>query len=721
MIWFASQEKGHVTRQNRSTTIWFGMLAAAAMGMLGVQLAVHLQAQALTAPSFTPAQVTAGQATYRQSCASCHGANLDDGEFAPPIRGAEFRQAWFGRSADILFEKIESMPPTAPGSLGAQRYSEVMAYVLSQNALAAADKPLPTDVAALKSILLPGFAGGPSGGLSGGVTIPAGPNRANPLDRYTPVTDAVLANPAAGEWPSWRRGYDGQGFSPLKQITKQNVGDLRLAWSWSLPNGPNEGTPLFHDGVLFAHAFGDKVQALDAATGDLLWQYNRRLPMGVNPTVKRAIALYGDKVFTGTSDVHVVALDAKTGKVVWDSPVASQKDGYGLTGGVTVAKGKVIASTTGRSGGGNFIVAFDANTGKEVWRFNTIPKESEPGGQSWNGVPYEKRAGGSVWTPGSYDPATNLLYFGIAQTYDTGPYRNAITQPGVTNDLLYTDSTVAINPDTGKLVWHFQHQPNDQWDYDWAFGRVLLKVPGNTKTLVGTGGKQAIFDFVEADSGKYAFSFDLGVQDVVIGIDPKTGAKQINPRLIPGSGDTITTCPHAGGAKSWLPESFNPDSKIMFITLVEACMDLTPVAPGGRGSLSTGVRWTLRPRADSDGKYGRLEAFNVETKKSLWKMRQRAPMATGVLATAGGVVFAGGLDRVIAAYDDANGNELWRARLNDVPNSAPISYQVNGRQYIAVTVGNGGAQAATFPALVPEIKNPPDRGASLWVFELPRR
>ena len=190
----------------------------------------------------------------------------------------------------------------------------------------------------------------------------------SPLDKYTPVTDALLSNPPAGEWLTWRRGYDGAGFSPLKQITKQNVGDLRTAWSWSLPNGSNEGTPLFHDGVLFVHAFGDKVQALDAATGDLLWQYSRRLPMGVNPTVKRAIAIYGDKVYTGTSDVHVVALDAKTGRVVWDKAVADPKAGFGLTGGVMVAKGKVIAGTTGRGPGGNYIVAFDANTGQEIGR-----------------------------------------------------------------------------------------------------------------------------------------------------------------------------------------------------------------------------------------------------------------------------------------------------------------------------------------------------------------
>lgn len=696
----------------------FGIVIAGSGLAIAYQVGGRLKAQPLVAPSFTAAQQTAGQADYAQTCASCHGVNMDDGTFAPPLKGVEFRGIWFGKPADALFTKIETMPPAAPGSLGASKHVELLAYVMSQNQLAAGDKPLPSDPNQLKTMLLPGFAGGPSGGLSAGVNLPTPPVRANPLDTYTPVTEAMLQNPSAGDWLTWRRGYDGQGFSPLLQITRQNVGDLRAAWSWSLPNGPNEGTPLFHDGVLFVHAFGDKVQTLDAVTGDLLWQYSRRLPMGVNPGVKRSIAIYGDKVYTGTTDAHIVALDVKSGRVVWDKAIADPKGGFALSGGVTIARGKVIASTTGRAGGGNVIVALDANTGAEAWRFNTIPKENEPGGNTWNGVPYNMRNGGSVWVPGSYDPSTGLVYFGVAQTYDTGPYRNRA--PNQNNDLLYTDSTIALNPDTGRLVWHFQHQPNDQWDYDWAFGRVLLKGP-NGKTLVGTGGKQAIFDFMEADSGKYAFSFDLGVQDVVTAIDPVTGAKEINPRLIPGGGDTITTCPHAGGAKSWIPESYNPETRVMFVPLVEACMDLTPVAPGGRGSLSTGVRWTLRPRPDSDGKYGRVQAVNVETKKTIWMMRQRAPQTSGVLATAGGVVFAGSLDRVFAAYDDTNGRELWRVRLNDVPNSAPITYMVNGRQFVAVVVGNGGAQAATFPALVPEIRNPPDRSAAIWVFELPNR
>ena len=674
-------------------------------------------AQSLAAPTFTAAQQNAGQSIYRENCASCHGANLDDGEFGPPLKGADFRSAWFGRSADVLFEKIETMPPAAPGSLGSDRHAALLAYLMSQNQLIASQKPLPTEVEQLRGMLLPGATGGPSGGLSPNAVLPATPRVTSPLAKYTPVTDAMLQNPPPGEWPAWRRGDDGQGFSPLKQINRQNVGTLRSAWSWALPNGPNESTPLFHDGVLFVHAYGDKLQALDAATGDLLWQYSRRLPAGVAPSVKRAIAIYGSNVYLGTSDVHVVALDARTGRVVWDTAIADQKQGYGLTGGVTVAKGKIIASTTGRAPGGNFIVALDAQTGKEAWRFGTIPRDGEFGGNTWNNVPHEKRNGGSVWVPGSYDSVTGLLYIGVGQTYDTGPYRDPA--PGANGDLLFTDSTLAIDPDTGMLKWHYQHLSNDQWDYDWAFTRMLIRLTPTGSLLVGTGGKQAVYDYVDAKQGEYAFSFDLGVQNVITAIHPKTGAKQIDTNLVPGNDRTVTTCPHAGGSKSWLPDSYNPDTHVLFVSLVEACMDLLPVGPGGRGSLSTGVRWALRPRPDSDGKYGRVQAINVETRKTVWTARQRAPMSSGVLATAGDVVFAGALDRGFSAYDAATGRELWHTRLNDVPSSAPITYLVNGRQYVALVTGNGGAQANTFGALVPEIRNPPDRGATLWVFELP--
>lgn len=694
--------------------------------------ALHAQAPAPTdtkpaSPLFTSDQAAAGNPAYAQNCASCHGVNLDDGEFAPPLRSASFIGKYAGKPAADLFTYTSSkMPPGNPGSLGGLVYAQILAYILQQNGLPTGKTQLASNAAALASIKIPGTPGrggpaGPGGGLGAGIKLPPAPKKtANPIDKITPVTDAMLQDPPTGEWLTWRRGFDDQGFSPLKQITKANVSNLRIAWTWALSPGANEATPLVHDGVMFLHSPGDKIEALDAATGDLLWQYARQLPPGVNASAKRNISIYGDKIYMGTSDIHVVALDVKTGRVVWDEALAAET-GFNLTGGPLVAKGKVMIGTGGRVPGKNYIVALDAQTGKFAWRFNTIAQPGEPGGETWNGHTAEERNGASVWVAGSYDTALNLAFFGVAQTYDTALLaKPANNKPGATNEGLYTDCTLAINPDTGKLVWYYQHQPNDQWDFDWVFERQVVRMPvnGAVRPVIMTAGKDAIYDVIDAETGKWIYSKDLGLQNVISSIDPVSGKKNVDPKSLPGDGKAHMVCPHAGGAKSWLPSSWNPDTKILYIPLVESCMDLTPVTDGSRGSLSTGVRWTLRPRPDSDGNYGRVEAVNMLTREVLWTERHRAPVSSGTLATAGGVVFNGDIDRFFRAYDDQTGKLLWETRLSDVPSNAPIAYTVNGKQYIAIGVGNGGAQAMTFPSLVPEIKNL-DRAPAVWVFQLP--
>ncbi len=699
-------------------------IPGSALVIMGTVIALRGQAQ-----TFTAAQAAEGQSAYAQNCAGCHGVNLDDGEFAPPIKGTAFSEQWGGKAPGELLNYISAkMPPSNAGGLGDAAYLQITAFILQSNGVSLTAKNLPGAApGAVKNKPSEPASNSPGGGLSPYASLIPAPPKSNPLYKITPVTDAELANPPAGDWLTWRRTYDDSGFSPLKQINRSNVAELRSKWTWSLPPGANEATPLVHDGVIFVHSYADHVQALDATTGDLLWQYTRQIPKGAFflSMVKRDIAIYGNHLLVGTSDMHVVALDVKTGEVAWDHEILdpAKNPEMMLTGGPLVAKGKVIVGTVGRSKGGNIIVALDVATGKEAWRFYTIARPGEPNGNSWNGLPLEKRNGASVWTPGSYDPALNLVFFGVAQTYDTGPLVHPSTEPGVNNDGLYTDTTLAFDPDTGKLVWYFQHVPNDQWDLDWAFERQLINLPvqGGTKRVVVTAGKEAIYDVLDAATGKYDFSMDLGLQNVVTSIDPVTGAKTINHQVVIGDGETKTVCPHAGGAKSWIPGSLNPETKILYVPLVESCMDLIPVGPGERGALSSGLRFTIRPRLDGDGKYGRFEAINLETRKVVWTDRQRAPQTTGALDTAGGIVFDGSLDRYIRAYDDSNGKVLWETRLNDVPSSCPITYSVNGKQYVAVVVGNGGAHAITWPVLVPEIQNPPGGGAQLWVFELPEK
>jgi alcohol dehydrogenase (cytochrome c) len=265
--------------------------------------------------------------------------------------------------------------------------------------------------------------------------------------------------------------------------------------------------------------------------------------------------------------------------------------------------------------------------------------------------------------------------------------------------------------------------PNDQWDFDWAFERQLLTLPvnGRDRRVLLTSGKEALYDALDLDGGKYLFSIDLGLQNIIKGIDAKTGAKQIDPALVPSREKAIVVCPHAGGAKSWIPASINPASRTLFVPVVESCMDLTPVPQDQRGALSTGVKFSIRPRLDSDGRFGRIQAIDLVTHQTKWTARERAPQTSGVLATAGGLVFAGALDRYFTAYDDANGNVLWRSRLSDVPSAAPISYAVNGRQYVAMVVGYGSAQSITFPMLTPEIDLPIVRSSTVYVFALPER
>ena len=681
-----------------------------------------VSAQSPTRLSFTEDQAEQGSADYAERCASCHGDNLDDGEVAPPLKGVDFRERWRAESPETLFLLTsDTMPQDQPGALDDATYAALLAYIYQENGSAPGADALPDDPDLLASMSPPRWSRGQGGGLAPGATLPPYPVPSNPLDSLSPVTDAMLENVAPEDWLLWRRTYDAYGFSPLAQIDRDNVDDLRVAWSWSLPPGPNESTPIVHDGVLFIYGYGDEVQALDAATGDLLWQYSHRLPRGTAPSVKRGMSLYGERLYVPTSDAHIVALEARTGRVVWDTPVVEGDEGYRMTGGTLVARGKVMVGTTGRAGGGNYIVALDAETGEVAWRFATIAQPGEPFGNSWNALPVDERNGGSVWIPGSYDPVNNLAFFAPGNTYDTGPLRDLVSQPGVTNDALYLDATLALNPDTGELVWHFQHQANGQWDLDWAFERqiIQLTVNGELKRLVVTTGKQAIFDLLEADTGKYVSSIDLGLQNLVTAIDPVTGAKTTDPTLLPGDGETKMVCPHVSGGRGWMPTSYDASSKVVYVPMVEACMDLVPVPDGERGSLSSGVRWTVRPRPESDGNYGRLEAVNLETGETTWIARQRAPQTTGTLVTAGGLVFAGSLDRRVAAYDANTGDQLWQTRLNEVPSSAPISYAAGGKQYIAMVVGSGGYQSGSYNVMVLEIRNPPDRGAALWVFELP--
>ena len=679
----------------------------------------HAQQQSQQVASYTLAQAAAGEAAYQQQCVACHGDNLEGFELAPSLSGDFFTRRWGGKAVAELAAELRRMPPEQVDGLDDRVYSNILAYLLQQNGAEAGDNPLPSEVAAMNEILIPAQAirrqRSPRQRLAYLSNGPILPN--SRLDDLRPVSNEMLLNPPADDWLVWRRTHANLGHSPLDQINKGNVSDLRMAWNWALPPGANMMTPLVHDGVLFAYSAGDIVQAIDASSGDLLWSFQRELDSDKPLNSKKGVAIYQDKIIVPTSDIHLLALEARTGKLVWDHKIdTGDEQDHWMKAAPMVVNGKAIIGLTGQLAiaGGNFIVAIDLETGAEAWRFYTVARPNEPGGNSWNGMPVMERTGGSVWVPGSYDPELNLVYFGPAPTYDTDALRVPLTLPGITTDALYTNSTIALDADTGELVWHFQHVRNDQLDHDWAFERQIISLPvnGQMRKAVVTGGKEAIFEALDAATGEYLFSIDMDMQNVFSEIDPRNGDKTPYPDAIPEPGQVLQglsldgICPKALGARNMQSTSYNPNTGILYIPLQDTCIER-----------STGQRWQKYPNSDEEGLWGLVKAVNLETREEVWTRRQFAPPASGHLTTDSGLLFRGTVDRWFQAIDQDSGEVLWQQRLDNSPSSYPITYRVDGKQYVAVAT-NSGSYHANGMERIAGITNPPS-GASLWVFALP--
>jgi len=518
------------------------------------------------APAFTAVQASRGKAAYDMNCARCHGADLNGSGGGASLVDGAFRQQWQDLTPAGLYAYVAGqMPLNAPGSLDPQLYTDIAAYIFEANGFH-------SGTVAFAPSANPGQAP-----LFGPIKKDARyqaqmSHQQAQLAALTPVTDASLRDPPAADWLLWRRTYAGRGFSPLSQISRQNAAGLRLMWSWTLPRNANEFTPLVHDGVIFIKSAGT-VEALDGSSGELLWRYTRQyapwMQEGRTEIVKN-LAAYGHLLYVPFLDGHLLALDMRSGALVWDHPLVTAAEAArrmpGIMdspdaqhflmvadGGPLVADGEVIIGMAGCSNdyqGGCFIVGLNAQTGHEDWRFNTVARPGQPGGDSWNGAPVEHRFGGSVWLSGSFDPQLHLVYFGIGQTYKTSTLLPR--RAGANNDALYTDSTVALDAKTGKLVWYYQHFPSDVWDLDWAFEQTLVDLPwqGQMRKMVVTAGKIGIFDALDRATGRYLFSRDLGLQNIVTSIDPLTGRKHIDadflPRGAPSRGQFGSgVCPYA--------------------------------------------------------------------------------------------------------------------------------------------------------------------------------
>jgi quinohemoprotein ethanol dehydrogenase len=557
------------------------------------------------------------------------------------------------------------------------------------------------------------------------------------------VTDAMIAAAPEGEWLTYGGDYAEQRFSPLTQISDQNVGQLGLAWSADLDTARGqEATPLMHDGVLYITTAWSHVKAYDAKTGALKWAYDPKVPREklvevCCDAVNRGVALYGDKVYVGTLDGRLVALEQKTGKVVWDKLTIPEGSQMAITGAPRIVKGRVLIGSAGSEYfTRGYLAAFDAQTGDELWRFYTVPgdpakkqegKHLEAAAKTWNGEWWKLGGGGTVWDSITYDPVTNLVYFGTANAEPWNPkYRNT---EGA-GDSLYTASIVAVNPETGEYAWHFQETPEDRWDFDSNQQITVadLTVGGAKRRVVMHAPKNGFFYVLDAKTGEFISGkpFVEGI-NWAKGLDPKTGKPDVNPEAkYELTGKPFVGVPGAVGAHSWTPMSYSPATGLVYIPTNNTPQyyahdpDWKPGTTGfqlGIDVSGVDVPADKAARAAIKGAMtGALVAFDPVAGKVRWSVPQATPTNGGTLSTAGNLVFQGTALGQFQAYSADSGKQLWSFEAQSGILAAPMTYLIGGEQYVAVLVGWGGVWDVSAGALVTSKLTP--NISRLMVFKL---
>ncbi len=543
---------------------------------------------------------------------------------------------------------------------------------------------------------------------------------------YSPVTSARLANPEPENWLMYRRTYDSHGYSPLKEITSRNVKKLKPLWSFS--TGLREGhqsPPVVNGGFMFITTPHNHLLALNAESGEMLWRYIRELPedqVQMHPT-NRGVGLYGDLVFMATVDCYVVALDATTGEVVWETEVEDYTNGYYMTLAPLVADGNVMVGVSGGEFGiRGFVMALDAKTGKLAWKTYTIPAPGEPGSSSWPGDSW-KTGGVPVWITGSYDVATGLSYWG---TGNGGPWMGD-TRGG---DNLYATSVMALDVKTGEIRGHHQYHWNDSWDWDEVSAPLLIDFKRDGETISGMihPARNGYLWFLERQSNGIGFvdAKPYVKQDVFTSIDPKTGRPSYDETKKPGTGKGATFCPSHWGGKDWPPAAFSPKTRLLYIPAndnVCAYMIGEDVEyRQGREFIGTDWQASNLVLADEASDYiGELQAWNVDTGTKVWSQKFKSQNWGPVLATAGNLVFMGGTnDRKFRAFNAKTGKLLWEQRTNSGITGVPSTYEVGGKQYVAVLSGWGvdaEREQASFAEIGKQFPRVP-QGGVLWVFGL---
>jgi alcohol dehydrogenase (cytochrome c) len=545
------------------------------------------------------------------------------------------------------------------------------------------------------------------------------------LAKYTPVTAERLKNPEDNNWLLFRRTYEGWGYSPLSQITPANVGNLQLVWSFA--TGQVEGhqaPPIVNNGVMFVATPGNQVLAIEAKTGALLWRYKRAVPedmTNLHPT-SRGVGLLGDRLYFASADAQLVALDVKTGKEIWVSKVADYRQGYYMSLMPLVADGKVMLGTSGGElGVRGFVAAYDADTGKEAWRTYMVPSPGQPGSETWPQGEQWKTGGGSIWVPATYDAETNLAFWG---TGNGGPWMGD-QRPG---DNLYTSSVVALDGKTGAIKGHFQYHQNDSWDWDEVSPPILVpyKFEGrDVKGLVDVA-RDGFLWRLERTDGKINFvaGQPFVAHNVFKGVEPKTGRPIVDLDHKPGTNKTATFCPSLWGGKDWPPVAYSPKTKLLYIPANEnLCTELRgEQVKYVAGERYTGVASNTMLMVAGADHIGELQAWDLDAGKKVWTTKLPSQNWGPVLATGGDVLFSGGTnDRMFRAFDAKTGAILWQYPTLSGVNGVPVSFAVDGKQYIAVQSGWGvDAQRMQdrLNLLFPGKYLPVPQGGAVYVFAL---
>lgn len=528
------------------------------------------------------------------------------------------------------------------------------------------------------------------------------------------VTDAMLVKPDDNEWLTYGRDMNEQRFSPLTQITDANVGQLGLAWSADLDTARGqESTPLMHDGTLYVTTAWSKVNAYDAKTGALKWSYDPKVPREVLvhvccDAVNRGAALYGDKLYLGSLDGRLIALDAKTGKEIFARKVVPNDSDYAITGAPRVAKGKILLGAAGGEyKARGYLAAYDPNDGHEVWKFYTVPgdpskpfesKAHEAAAKTWSGEWWKYGGGGTVWDAIVFDPATNLVYFGTGNAEPWNP-----APVGRKGDSLYTSSIVAVNADTGEYAWHFQETPQDRWDFDSDAPITVadLKINGQDRHVVVHAPKNGHVYVLDARSGQFLSAKAFTTVNWATAIDPKTGAPTFNPAAFyEQTGKPWVSLPGALGGHSWQSQSFSPKAGLLYIPandlaypyLADTNWKPTDIGfqtgtDGGKTSMPADPKIRAGAAAASKGK---LIAWDPVTQSAKWTVDHVGPWNGGVLSTAGNLVFQGTAGGEFVAYSADQGKKLWSFGTQTGVIAAPMTYAIDGEQYVAIMVGWGG-------------------------------